>query len=285
MQVRHTISSRIAATRTELLARRDMRIAAAKVQGRDRAGAERLAAALSAAARGRENAEERRLIRRIEALRSELSASSATLEIMDFGARSPNATLTTEEMNQGQTRTVSVGEASNSSSPPAKARLLFHLIRMFRPLQCLEMGTLMGISAAYQATALELNGEGHLYTLEGAEPFAEIAQDNLRRLRLDGRAEVISGRFDQTLTPTIERAGSLHYAFVDGRHDEQATVDYFNELEPRVDGQGLLVFDDIGWSPGMERAWAAIRQDPSVSASATVGVSVGIALIDEQHNA
>jgi predicted O-methyltransferase YrrM len=147
------------------------------------------------------------------------------------------------------------------------------------------MGTCLGISAAYEATALELNGEGHLFTLEGAKPLAEIAQANLKRLGLENRTEVVTGRFDHTLGATVAAAGVLDYAFVDGRHDEQATVGYFEELLPSMSSQGVLVFDDIGWSPGMERAWAAILESRLITASATVGTSVGIAVLNKGREA
>ena len=64
------------------------------------------------------------------------------------------------------------------------------------------MGTAVGISAAYQAAALALNGRGTFTTLEGAEPLADIARDNLRRLGL-GMVEVVVGRFEDTLDAVL----------------------------------------------------------------------------------
>jgi predicted O-methyltransferase YrrM len=48
---------------------------------------------------------------------------------------------------------------------------------------------------------------------------------------------------------------------VDGHHDRDATIGYFNALLPRLAEDAVLVFDDIDWSAGMRDAWRVIRQD------------------------
>ena len=62
----------------------------------------------------------------------------------------------------------------------------------------LEMGTCVGISAAYQAAALNDNGAGRLVTLEGYAELAAEAQELWSNLGLSN-VEVIVGRFAQTL--------------------------------------------------------------------------------------
>ena len=42
------------------------------------------------------------------------------------------------------------------------------LVRELRPHSCLELGTGVGVSAGYQAAAMELNGVGRLLTLDGS---------------------------------------------------------------------------------------------------------------------
>ena len=89
------------------------------------------------------------------------------------------------------------------------------------------MGTAVGISAAYQAAALALNGRGTFTTLEGAEPLADI------------------GRFEDTLDAVLERRRPVDYVFVDGRHDRQATLAYFEQTIPFLAETAFLIFDDI----------------------------------------
>ena len=139
------------------------------------------------------------------------------------------------------------------------------------------MGTAVGISAAYQAAALALNGRGTFTTLEGAEPLADIARDNLRRLGL-GMVEVVVGRFEDTLDAVLERRRPVDYVFVDGRHDRQATLAYFEQTIPFLAETTFLILDDIAWSDGMKQAWRTIARDKRVGLAVDLGV-VGLCVL------
>ena len=91
-----------------------------------------------------------------------------------------------------------------------------------RPGSCLEMGTAVGVSTAYQAAALRLNRHGSFVTIEGATSLADIARSNFQQLGLD-TVEVVVGRFQDTLTEVLTSRQPVDYVFVDGHHDEQAT--------------------------------------------------------------
>jgi predicted O-methyltransferase YrrM len=124
---------------------------------------------------------------------------------------------------------------------------------------------------------LELNGAGTLVTLEGAPAIADLARGHLGRLGL-GRAEVVVGRFQDTLPGVLAARRPVDYVFVDGHHDEHATLGYFEQLLPFLADSALLVFDDIAWSDGMRRAWTAIARDPRVTSAVGLG-PVGLCLI------
>jgi predicted O-methyltransferase YrrM len=140
------------------------------------------------------------------------------------------------------------------------------------------MGTSVGISAAYQAAGLELNGWGRLMTLEGAPEIAALARRNLSELGLE-RIEVREGRFQDILGDAAREHGPLEFVFVDGHHDGEATVGYFGQLKPQLAPGATVIFDDIDWSPGMRRAWREISADDSVAVSADLG-EIGIVSID-----
>lgn len=80
----------------------------------------------------------------------------------------------------------------------------------------IELGAAIGLSGAYQASALRLNGAGRLTTLEGDPTLARIARETHQRLGLDN-VDVVEGRFDDTLGPVLKAIGPLEYAFVDPR--------------------------------------------------------------------
>jgi predicted O-methyltransferase YrrM len=225
-------------------------------------------AALEAHIAGTFSPDELRWVEQIESLRSQIEQSRETVPVPDYGAGSPDDTLSDDQMLAGRMTTEVVGEACrNYSKPRSWATLLFRLLTRFKPQSCLEMGTCLGISASYQSAALELNGAGKLISLEGAPSFAAIAHKNLETLGLAHRASIIVGRFADTFDQALEQLGKVDYAFIDGHHDEQATIAYFQQLRGHLASQAMVVFDDTAWSPGMQRAWKQICDDPSVDVS------------------
>ena len=214
--------------------------------------------------------QEQALLDRIEAERAQLEQSDERVEYRDFGAGpTGEAGRSADAMERGTLVERRIGEvARTASKPPQAARILFDLLRERRPETCLELGTCVGISAAYQAAALELNGRGFLYTIEGAAPLAERARSVLERLGLADRVEVRNGRFTDVL-PEVLADRELDFAFVDGHHDEQATLDYFELIRPRMRPGSVMAFDDVEWSDGMRRAWKAIRVSEAVASSWT----------------
>ena len=223
-------------------------------------------------------ADEAQYIERIEAERASLERSTNQVELIDYWARTPDSRLSTEEMAAGTLVRRVIGEVCRTSSkPPAAARVLFDLIRERAPATCLELGTCVGISAAYEAAALELNGRGMLFTIEGAEPLAAQARALLARVGLDHRVEFRVGRFADVL-PRLLDEHVFDYVFIDGHHDERATVQYFEAILPRTRSGTALVFDDIDWSDGMRRAWKTIRSSDALESS-TRREGFGLALV------
>jgi predicted O-methyltransferase YrrM len=142
------------------------------------------------------------------------------------------------------------------------AMLLYALVREFAPLTVLEMGTGVGISGAYLATALRHAGRGRMIALEGAPDLAALAAETYAELGLDMVEEVRVGPFTETLGDAI--TDGVDFAYVDGHHDGRATLEYFERLLPHAP-RALLAFDDVRWSEGMRAAWRQIANDDRVS--------------------
>ncbi len=218
-------------------------------------------------------------IKKIEDIRNETNRSTQVVEVPDYGAGGPEDTRSDAEMKTGRICTEIVGEACrNYSKEPLWAELLFHIIRQLKPVSCIEMGACLGISGGYQAAALELNGAGRLVTMEGAPSFAQIAEQNLKRVGLSHRAKVVVGRFHDTLDGVLAETKPVDYCFIDGHHDEAATIEYFERVLPCLAPRAVLLFDDIRWSPGMLLAWTRICTDSRVQASFDLG-KIGICLL------
>jgi predicted O-methyltransferase YrrM len=208
--------------------------------------------------------EEKVWITQIEQIRKQFTGNPTQFTVVDFGAGDPDSLRSVEEMSQGKVSTTTYGEICRGSKPALWALLLFKLIRIIQPEWVIELGTCIGISAAYQSTAQRLNGKGCLITIEGSEEIAGLAKKNIESLHLDN-VEILCGKFKEVLPEIFAKAPLVDYVFIDGHHDEQATIAYFELILPHLAQGAILVFDDISWSKGMRRAWEKISKNSAVS--------------------
>ncbi len=209
----------------------------------------------------------------IEGLRKRLLKDVEVLEVEDMGAGSGVGVGGGARM-AGGARVRRVADIARHAAKRARlGQLLFRLVRFYRPPVVVELGTSLGLSAAYLAAGSregQLAGEregdvrgGKLWTIEGSRAVAERAAGHLEGLGLEG-VEVVTGNFDVVLEPLMERIGPVDLAFVDGNHRYEPTLRYFDILMRHSGRSAMLIFDDIHWSADMERAWAQIKSDPRV---------------------
>lgn len=190
----------------------------------------------------------------MESLRSELLNDRTVLLIDDFGAGS--------RTNLQKKRTVA--EIAASSLKPKKfSQLLFRLVKYYQSKNIIELGTSLGITTAYLASA---NKSANVITMEGAPAVASVAKNNFSKLGLKN-IKLIEGNFDNTLPSIINQQPStnIDFAFIDGNHRKEPTLNYFYQLLNASDENTIMIFDDIHWSKEMEDAWNEIKQHDSVS--------------------
>lgn len=149
-----------------------------------------------------------------------------------------------------------VGDACGVSMDRQSARILHSLTVEFQPQTILELGTNIGISAAYLAAA-----GGSVTTMDASPHRIAVAKRLHRDLGLQN-VDYVVGLFADTLSGTLSRLPAIDFAFIDGNHQYQPTLDYFAAIADRSSPGAVLVFDDIRWSEGMKEAWAEIRVSP-----------------------
>lgn len=216
-------------------------------------------------------------VRRIESVRTGLSASVCTLAFEDFGA-GPDDRATGDGPTWQESTVGAV--TRRSSSQPRWGRLLYHLARELRPRVAIELGTCVGISAGYLGAGLEVGGGGRLITLEGGRAVADQAGSTLLHLGLADRVEVVVGPFGETLPAVLERSsGSVDFVYIDGHHRRDATLEYMEQVLPHLDDVAVLAFDDIHWSEGMQSAWREISTDPRFGLALDLG-GLGLVTIE-----
>ena len=226
--------------------------------------------------------QEQQWIESIENLRSVLENNHQKISITDYGAGQSDSSYTDREMYSGKVHTTTVSEICRTSSKrDIWALILFKLVREFQPNICIELGTSLGFSAAYQGAAQKINNNGRVITFEGADALVSFSSQNFQTLQLDN-ITIVGGRFQDTLHKTIsEITTPIDYAFIDGHHDQQATIHYFETLLPKLADKALVIFDDINWSPGMQIAWQKIIQHSTIKLSIDLH-AIGICVLDHE---
>ena len=114
------------------------------------------------------------------------------------------------------------------------------------------------------AESWDISPDAKVYTLEGSPETAAIAIEVFKTAGIND-IELINGNFDNTLPEVIGNLDQLDFVFVDGNHQKEATLKYFEWCLPKVHENTLLIFDDIYWSEGMKEAWQQIKAHPSVT--------------------
>ena len=205
----------------------------------------------------------------IENLRNLLFIDQQKIVIEDFGAGS--------RINKHNER--SITDIARSSLKPKKyGQLLFRMVDQYKPKNVLELGTSLGITTSYLASAIESTS---IVTMEGSTTIAQVARNNFNKLGLKD-IKLVEGNFDLTLDSTIKEMGTIDFAFIDGNHRYDPTIRYFRKLLPVMNEYSVLIFDDIHWSKEMEQAWQEIVLDPLVTLSIDL-FFIGIVFFREEQ--
>ncbi|PLK42881.1 O-methyltransferase [Emticicia sp. TH156] len=195
------------------------------------------------------NSETAEAFKAVEALRKSLLKDERTIEITDFGAGS--------KINKSNLRRIK-DIARNSQKSPKLAQLFFRIIRYFNYNQIFDLGTSLGITTAYLATA---SSAAKVCTFEGCPQTAAVAIQNFEKLGITN-VEIITGDLNETLQNQLQQTNQIDFAFFDANHRYEPTIDYFEKCLAKAHEDTCFVFDDIYWSEGMKKAWDYIKCHP-----------------------
>ncbi|WPU95105.1 class I SAM-dependent methyltransferase [Mucilaginibacter sabulilitoris] len=188
----------------------------------------------------------------IEDIRKKLLVDNRVITITDLGAGS--------HLNNNRQKQIK-SIAANALKQPKLAQLLYRLAAYFKPRNIIELGTCLGITTLYLQKAVP---NAKVYTMEGCPQTAGVASETFEQAGLNN-IDLITGNFDDNLPGVIDKLDKLDFVFVDGNHQKDATLKYFEWCLPKVHEGTLLIFDDIYWSEGMKEAWAQIKAHPQVT--------------------
>ena len=204
----------------------------------------------------------------VEQTRKHLLSRTDEIEITDLGAGST--------VNASSRRKIQ-DIAKNSAKGGKWGELLFRLARKFEPVTMVELGTSLGIGSLYQSLG---NPNGRLTTFEGCPNTAAIARQQFQATQVN--PTIIEGNFDQTLEPHLNSVDKLDWAFIDGNHQKEPTIRYFNQCLEKSHNETVLLFDDIYWSVGMAEAWENIKAHERVTVTLDL-FQVGIVFLRKEQ--
>lgn len=182
--------------------------------------------------------------------RKQLLSSKQKIEVTDFGAGSRVFTSNKRSV---------AAIVKNAGMRPKRLRLLYRICTYFMPLHTLELGTSLGLATTAMALG---NPDGTITTIEGCPMTAQVAQqaftaNNLKNITL----------FNTTFETYFSDRNNAIFdlVFIDGNHNKEHTLQYFNTLLQKKHNESIFIFDDIYWSKEMTEAWNTIKQHPDVT--------------------
>jgi predicted O-methyltransferase YrrM len=247
----------------------------ARLSGRSGPRAEELRRALAGAAAGRLADAEREALASVEVRRAEIpfDVVDAGLELgivpgdaTEAAAAEASAEAAAEPANRAERLAQAWEICRWTSISPVWGRFLALLVRALEPRSALELGTGLGLSGAYQASALELNGAGRLVTLDVHEA-SRVAERGFAQLGLSDRIELRFGLIDETLPDVLAELDPVEFAFLDAEHSLAATVRHFDLVLPHLADGAVVVLDDIAQTREMRLAWAIVSTRRRVALS------------------
>lgn len=189
----------------------------------------------------------------IEAIRKSLKSNKTTIPFTEMGAGS-----------RRPSKSITIGHiAKTSLQEPKFTRLIARLTENFQPKSILELGTSLGLTAAYMANVAP---NSSITTLEGNKSVVEVAKGVWQQLGVSNINPII-GDFETSLPDFLSSHESLDLIYMDGNHQKEPTLSYFNQCVEKCHEDSLIILDDIYWSKGMNEAWNNIINDKRVTVS------------------
>lgn len=188
----------------------------------------------------------------IEAYRKRLLKNRSIITVQDFGAGSR-----VFKSNHRQIKKI----AKTAGIAPKRAQLLFRLVRYFNASSILELGTSLGMATSAMSLG---NNKANIITIEGCKQTALVAQDQFLHFKINN-IKLINSNFSEALNVKDINDLTFDLIYIDGNHEKEATLRYFNQILSSVTNDSIMIFDDIHWSKGMTEAWETIKQNKRVT--------------------
>jgi predicted O-methyltransferase YrrM len=192
------------------------------------------------------------IVLKIENMRKKNISDERIISVQDLGGGS-------SRMKSSLRRVSDI--AAYSAVPRKYGRLLSNMASEFGKPDIIELGTSLGISTMYMATA---SPGSVVHTIEGCPSTAEIAKENFEYAGINN-VHLINGSFDDIIPELRKKSVKPGLVFIDGNHRKEPTLKYFEEMADLSDKNNVIIIDDIHISEEMEEAWTLIKKHKKVT--------------------
>lgn len=159
--------------------------------------------------------------------------------------------------------TVTIADLKTGGVNPGDRRAIYQLIRYFKPMHVLEVGTHVGASTLHIAAALRSNGSGALTTVDVVDvnafdgPWAQHGLrcspvDAITRVDMLSRVRFVQGRSVDFLGVPAESA-EYDFIFLDGDHEATTVYQELPLAIARLRAGGTILLHD--YFPNGEALW------------------------------
>tara|TARA_Y100001968_G_C19350298_1_gene714286 strand:+ start:522 stop:1349 length:828 start_codon:yes stop_codon:yes gene_type:complete len=184
----------------------------------------------------------------------------------------------------GADRSIKISNiCKRASSHPLWAQFIFLIIKNIPEPNVFELGTNLGVSGAYILSALKTKRKSELVTMEGIPELCEIASKQFNYQGSEGQYEIIQGLYRDTFAKLVNGKKRFNILFIDGDHQKESTLEYFQKLKSMINMPAIIIFDDINWNYDMQCAWDSIKKDNDVNYSIDL-FKLGIIIIDSEKS-
>lgn len=178
----------------------------------------------------------------IESLRAKLTKDNTTITSSSFGSGSSMAAAKSK-----QVKTI----AQSGISELNQSEVIANLISFVNASHVLELGTSLGINTLYMSRVPDV---ARVVSIEANPELAALAESHLKKLAC-ANAEIKVIDVDVFFDANSQ---TFDLIYMDANHTYEATLRYFDQAMKVLSAHGVIVIDDINWSPGMSKAWTQI---------------------------
>lgn len=197
---------------------------------------------------------------------TEKSVQSKKFEVTNRYRKKLSADSTKIDYSSFNLKEKKVKEVYNTaSSPQIWGQFYYELAESSRARHIFEIGSNLGVSGSYFILSLNNRVPSYFITYEGVPDLCAYCERQFSKIA-DKKCtyKIVQGLYRDTLSNIHIDVAHLDMIFIDGNHQKEATLDYFQKLKPYAKPSSLFLFDDIYWSRGMRLAWEKIKGDIDV---------------------